>query len=215
MSSAPFSYGRFVDDSDTHEDEFQPGDLMLKHATLAATSIVIATGQKLTHPLKGAATIVHAAMYIGDNKVVEADASGMVTNKLSDNLSHYKYDVYRYKGEDAEVLIEAVLARAGLTLKKKTSYTIFGAFKSLFKSSSSATSSSSSPASTSVDKVPLLSSSECFCSGAVVDWYNWAAVDKDLSNPFNAKGKAISPQELKGILDALPDWKFIGTIPRG
>lgn len=205
---ASTSYAKLDEELDYRDLKLEPGDILLKHVTLSTTGTMIAFGQMTTHPLTGLPGIIHAALYLGDGEVAEASGEGLLFNKLSENLKHYKYEVFRYTGKNKEALIERVFVRVGYSREKKPTYSLMGAFLSLFTSKSS-----KKPD----DEVSLLSDSSIFCSGVVVDWYNSAALESDLGAVFPFKGDAASPQELfdqlNGWARKSENWKFVGSIP--
>jgi hypothetical protein len=205
MSSPGQSFSAIVD--------FQDGDLLLKHSDGSGTNKMIKGAQAVLHPMTGNADVVHAAIYREPSQVVEASGDGLVVHGLMDNLRSYTYDVYRYTGEKKNALIKQVLTRVQYTLDKQGGYSYKGAACSLVKKDS--------PSAKGYEEtVPLLGKSDCFCSGAVVDWYNWAAVDIDLPAPFPITGDSASPQALatelaqyqkmKGFAQASSKWEFVG-----
>jgi hypothetical protein len=205
---ASTSYAKLDEEIDVSDLKLEPGDILLKHVTLSTTGTMIAFGQMTTHPLTGSPGIIHAALYLGDGEVAEASGEGLLFNKLSENLRHYKYEVFRYTGKNKETLIKQVFVRVGYSREKKPSYSIKKALSSLFTSKSS-----KKPD----EEVSFLSDSSIFCSGAVVDWYNDAALDLGMGEVFPFKGDAASPQELfdqlNGWARKSENWKFVASIP--
>jgi hypothetical protein len=109
--------------------DLRPGDILVKQGTWFSSvdeisktwqTAVIGAGQMVlnrsNHKYIGAGLLGHAAIYIGDSKIIEAVAKGVVTNwidrenKLAEtDYRHYNWYVIRPKHAD---VAEAALAAA-------------------------------------------------------------------------------------------------------
>jgi hypothetical protein len=186
----------------------QAGDVLSKYYHGGLTHNVIAGGQKFWHPTKKYANIVHTALYIGDGWVAEASSGGLHKNSLTQHLAKsYKYKAYRFVGERANGLIEAVLQRVETHMGRETEYSQKNAFFSNMAFGKQSV--------REAEKVPLIDGSQVFCSGTVVDWFNNTALELNLSPPIGFDGSAASPQALEGFLDKSSNWRFIAKVKRG
>jgi hypothetical protein len=183
----------------------QAGDVLSKYYAGGMVGTGIMLGQAAVNPLQKSKTIVHTALYIGDDQVAEASAGGIHINSLDKNLQSYKYKVYRYKGLGRDTLIPAIIKRVHANRERPNDYSMKRAVFSNFLFGSKKPRDS--------DKVPLLGSGEVFCSGTVVDWYNETALELDMPAPISMDGDSASPQALDGWLKSSSSWEFIQKLP--
>jgi hypothetical protein len=185
----------------------EAGDVLSKYYHGGVTHNLIAGGQMFFHPTKKHGNIVHTALYIGDNRVAEASAGGLHKNSLTDHLARdYEYKAYRYVGERAKELIEAILQRVENHMGGKTEYSKKSAFFSNMHFGKQSV--------REAEKVPLIEGSQVFCSGTVVDWFNNTALELNLSPPIAFDGSAASPQAVDGFLNKSSNWQFITKVTR-
>lgn len=78
-----------------------PGDVLLKHSNQGAspkdfvTHGFIKATQKLQH-FSGDHTVVHAALFVGNDAVVEAVGKGLIVNAFDPTRTDFKWEFWRY-----------------------------------------------------------------------------------------------------------------------
>ncbi len=101
---------------DVNGKELIPGDVLLKHSNQGASIKdffahgFIRTTQKLQH-FSGDSSVVHAAIYVGANTVVEAVGEGLSLNRFDAGRTEYKWEFWRYEliGEIRELAADIAI----------------------------------------------------------------------------------------------------------
>lgn len=184
------------------EISLEPGDVLVKRRfSQDPISQGIQAGQAVVQGSKHA-NYVHAAIALDGDTLAESQGSGVVTNPITSNVEHgYSYKVFRYNNAK---IAKAAAEWAAMQVERNPKYSIWKAFKSLFKGSGKAKSEES---------MTLLGDSALFCSEFAADCYNRAAYNAGESAPIPMEADAINPSKLYGFLKHSSDWKLVGSIP--
>ena len=157
----------------------EAGDIMIKRSDGSAVSNVIQAGQNIPSlgglRSLGPSAYTHAGIASSAHTIIEMGGGGLVENGLPTKNAHYDYAVFRSTTDHnriaagvtstAIMMLEIAKANVGAA-----SYTVAGAFKSLFKSKRIAPG-SGDVASLILDKMLGDGGASFFCSGFVVLCY--------------------------------------------
>src|SRR5262245_43822468 len=192
-------------------DDLEVGDVLLKYYDGSTTNKVIAAGQAVfSHNLNGGhCDITHAALYVGDNRLVEATGDGLCSNVLTS--SHYLYEVYRYR----DPALRQLAADVGREFQRRAMetdgavgrYNVAGSATSVVRSSRMGRFGRNALATlTAGQQSPEGLANACtnmsfYCSNFVVFAYNSAAKLSNLPLPINVDFRYISPKALQGRLN--------------
>ena len=175
------------------------GDVLLKYSDGSTTNLVIAGGQSAFSSSSAKSDLVHAAIAVDSERVIESEGGGLESNSLRYQNKNYKYVVFRclIKGlpdKAAEVAAEA-FSNHDASKGTKHKYDILGAACSLFKSKSTLL----TPLLNCENTAALFAGEHgvrFFCSGFVVAVY-LAAAQKMPIPLYSVDGMDYSPEAME------------------
>ena len=184
------------------------GDIMIKRSDGTAVSNAIHFGQGIPAlgglRSLGPSNFTHAGVASSAHTVIEMGGSGLLENGLPTTNAHYDYAVFRSRYPDvAAGVTETAIMMLGIAKErpKAASYTVLGAFKSLFKSNK-VKPGAGDLASLIIDKMFGDGGASFFCSGFVVLCYQIVSSQMGILQPW---AQTVFPVQEAGTLFNLKD----------
>jgi hypothetical protein len=206
--------------------DLKPGDVMLKQGNWgeSAATAEIGAGQtflnKSDHRYFGAGLLGHAAIYVGNGKIVESGSSGVVCSQLDGynkeiEADYKKYNWYVIRCNDEAVASE--VAKMAKTLVGKVDYNTVGLIPAAVVGnngpmSDAINSMRTDPTKSDQEKLKNGKKPKMFCSEFVVFVYNCVLDEMGLPRHISIQQDRISPEELYVALRDHSGYTYVGEL---